>query len=91
MGWMKSTPPSKRPKQSKPTKAEQKQAVSDARSWGKSMGMKEGKAKAANRYKDIYFPSGTSDRLKGKKPGGHLIHKKGQKIGDVAFPKKRGK
>ena len=91
MGWMKSTPPSKRPKQSKPTKAQQKQVRKQVSSAAKSIpGIKSGgKAKAADRYKDIAFPSRSIEKYKDAKPGGHLVWDK--KTGEIAFPKKRGK
>ena len=60
------TPPSKRPKQTKATKAQNKQAIKAIQTKSKipGMSMKVKPGKAADRYKDIYFPSTMDKRRK---------------------------
>lgn len=60
------TPPSKRPKQTKAAKGAGAAAIKKAHSAAKvpGMSMKVKPGKAADRYKDIYFPSTMDKRRK---------------------------
>jgi len=63
---MKSTPPANRPKQTKATKAQNKQAIKAIQTTAKipGMSMKVKPGRAADRYKDILFPSTMDKRRK---------------------------
>jgi len=91
MSWFNAKPPSNRPKKTKATKAQNKQAIKGIhKAAAKIPGMNTevSPGRAANRYKDIMFHSRVTELKKKaeKKPGGHLMWDK--KPGDVAFPRK---